>query len=52
MERYKEELEIKDNTQNLLYIYNRRRLNLELPIKENGLRDNSEIIVIYDVIYA
>ena len=52
MERCKEELGIKDNTQNLLYIYNRRRLNLELSIKENELKDNSEIIVIYDVIYA
>ena len=52
MERSKEELGIKDNTQNLLYIYNRRRLNLELSIKENELKDNSEIIVIYDVIYA
>ena len=52
MERSKEDLGIKDNTENLLYIFNRRRLNLELPIKENGLNDNSEIIVIYDVIYA
>ena len=52
MERCKEDLGIKDNTENLLYIFNRRRLNLELPIKENGLNDNSEIIVIYDVIYA
>ena len=52
MERSKEDLGIKDNTENLLYIFNRKRLNLELPIKENGLNDNSEIIVIYDVIYA
>ena len=52
MERSKEDLGITDNTKNLLYIFNRRRLNLELPIKENGLNDNSEIIVIYDVIYA
>ena len=52
IERSKEDLGIKDNTENLLYIFNRRRLNLELPIKENGLNDNSEIIVIYDVIYA
>ena len=52
IERSKEDLGIKDNTKNLLYIFNRRRLNLELPIKENGLNDNSEIIVIYDVIYA
>ena len=52
MERCKEDLGIKDNTENLLYIFNRRRLNLELPIKDNGLNDNSEIIVIYDVIFA
>ena len=52
MERYKGDFGIKDKSTNLLYIFNRRQLNLKLPIKENELKDNSEIIVIYDVIYA
>ena len=52
MERYKGEFGIKAESTNLLYIFNRRQLNLKLSIKDNELKDNSEIIVIYDVIYA
>ena len=52
IERYKGDLGIKAESTNLLYIFNRRQLNLNLSIKENELKDNSEIIVIYDVIYA
>ena len=37
---------------NVLFIFNRKKLNLDIPIKENGLKENCEIIAIYDVIYA
>ena len=36
----------------VLFIFNRKKLNLDIPIKENGLEENSEIIAIYGVIYA
>ena len=36
----------------ILFIFRNKRLKLNIPIGENGLRNHSIIVVIYDVIFS
>ena len=51
IEDLKNNLEIKPG-EDSLFIFNRRKLINDIPLKDNGLKDNSEVIIIYDVIFA
>ena len=37
---------------NLLCIYNSEKIDTYLSLKDNGIQENGEIVVIYDVIYS
>ena len=51
IEEWKNNLGIKPD-EDSLFIFNRRKLINDIPLKDNGLKDNSEVIIIYDVLFA
>ena len=45
-------LEISTNLEEMLFISNERRININSSVQDNGLRHDAKIDIIHDVIYA
>ena len=45
-------LEISENLEEMLFILNERRININSSVQDNELYDDAKIDIIHDVIYA